>query len=578
MTTSALASDTHDVYEELKPLKKQIRLLTLHPPEAPEYRVTVSISTTSLSESHPPYEALSYVWGESTRGHTISLSGRPFPVTDNLFAALKQLRYPRSVRTIWIDALCINQENESERNSQVRLMEDIYTKCDKCWLWLGESAEGNGTHNAIQVLEDWASGRHLFSNANFNATYIRLAAELTSRPWFSRIWTVQESILPENITVQCGAHICSWDVFAKAAKNLEKHLTTCCISYNDTDIPEMSEVTKFVQAISTVERCRKLKLDILTCLNLYRNRHSTEAKDKIFGLLSLIVVEDQGLVEVDYGRKTEDTYAGLCEQHIKKTGSLEILKYVLGDAKLSKVGPALPSWVPDWTLDIAEPTWQQGRLDRYSLYKSCGSLGSEPKFIKSHEKYILRECGVRCGIVANIGIERGASYLKDEKVQQEMSERIPSGWSDSGLADLNREGREEKRFEFWSTILMDWVEGSDGNPRRAEKADYVEYQHVLEHVITGSAWPVGTDRIYYSLETATMFRKFFVTKDGHFGLGPPTMEKNDEIFVLRGSCCPLVLRSVNNNYKLIGDCFLNKFMDGEAMEEFESRSIIVSLE
>lgn len=87
------------------------------------------------------YEALSYVWGDSSITRTILLEGREFQVTTNLYSALRRLRYPDYTRIIWIDAICINQSNLEERSQQVLLMKNIYEGAEEVLMWMGDSEE-----------------------------------------------------------------------------------------------------------------------------------------------------------------------------------------------------------------------------------------------------------------------------------------------------------------------------------------------------------------------------------------------------------------------------------------------------
>lgn len=65
-------------------------------------------------------------------------NGHECTVTKNLGAALQKLRLPDGARKIWIDALCINQDDVLERNEQVRLMGEIYSRCSRVIVWLGQ--------------------------------------------------------------------------------------------------------------------------------------------------------------------------------------------------------------------------------------------------------------------------------------------------------------------------------------------------------------------------------------------------------------------------------------------------------
>jgi Heterokaryon incompatibility protein (HET) len=95
---------------------------------------------------HPPryryeYEALSYAWGDPTITTPVTIHGLPFEVTTNLESALRHLRSERNTRTLWIDAICIQQLNHQERDEQIRIMGLIYATALKVVIWLGPEAD-----------------------------------------------------------------------------------------------------------------------------------------------------------------------------------------------------------------------------------------------------------------------------------------------------------------------------------------------------------------------------------------------------------------------------------------------------
>lgn len=94
------------------------------------------IGTTSIS-SNTPYEALLYCWGDASITQNIEVEGYRFPVTTNLFAALNSLRLEDSPRILWIDAICIDQSNIAERETQVGLMRNIYQQAHRAVICLG---------------------------------------------------------------------------------------------------------------------------------------------------------------------------------------------------------------------------------------------------------------------------------------------------------------------------------------------------------------------------------------------------------------------------------------------------------
>ncbi|KAI0509646.1 heterokaryon incompatibility protein-domain-containing protein [Xylaria bambusicola] len=117
-----------------------IRVLTLAASDTFTDPIDVSLSTVNLM-SLPTYEALSYCWGNASDQGLIWCNGKPFPVTRNLESALRRLRQSRGNRLLWIDAICINQDDLAERAYQVNLMRHIYKNAERVLIWLGEDSE-----------------------------------------------------------------------------------------------------------------------------------------------------------------------------------------------------------------------------------------------------------------------------------------------------------------------------------------------------------------------------------------------------------------------------------------------------
>ena len=95
-----------------------------------------------VSRQHADYQALSYVWGSKNVKRSISLNNRILPVTFNLESALRHLREQLKNQpggaTLWVDALCINQADDSERTEQVQMMRSIYERCRCVIVYLGD--------------------------------------------------------------------------------------------------------------------------------------------------------------------------------------------------------------------------------------------------------------------------------------------------------------------------------------------------------------------------------------------------------------------------------------------------------
>lgn len=120
----------------------QIRLLHLKPATDSDTPIRCSFTTVSLADS-PCYEALSYVWGDSAHLNTVNLEGFGVAISSNLFQALCRLRRRDADRILWVDAVCINQDDIDERSRQVSLMGSIYQDAEGVVVFLGQEWDGH---------------------------------------------------------------------------------------------------------------------------------------------------------------------------------------------------------------------------------------------------------------------------------------------------------------------------------------------------------------------------------------------------------------------------------------------------
>jgi hypothetical protein len=155
---------TQQIYNNLDIKRHEIRLLELFPGSSEE-TVTATLSTVSLDASPPPrYEALSYVWGDPTIRREIQISSpgfaMSFTIGVSLEEALIRMRFPDRNRTLWVDAICINQEDIEERESQVSIMGRIYSESAQVLVWLG--LEEPSDEAALSLINAAAGGEEIF--------------------------------------------------------------------------------------------------------------------------------------------------------------------------------------------------------------------------------------------------------------------------------------------------------------------------------------------------------------------------------------------------------------------------------
>ncbi|PVH93757.1 HET-domain-containing protein, partial [Periconia macrospinosa] len=154
--------------------------------------IICDISVESLDDN-PFYEALSYVWGDDKITKDIIVRGVTISVTVNLFKFLSVLRSPTTDKLIWADAICIDQTNDKEKTHQIGLMTRIYRNCRKAHIWFDHftpdwEQEASHSHDYRMTYEMTAPISWLL--------VMDCVRWLLTRPWWTRVWTLQEAVLP----------------------------------------------------------------------------------------------------------------------------------------------------------------------------------------------------------------------------------------------------------------------------------------------------------------------------------------------------------------------------------------------
>lgn len=236
---------TNYSYASLDETKKEVRLLLLHGrskhDDWPLRTIRCSLIRVPVDEA-PPFEALSYVWGDITNVSMILLDKKPYPTASNLYTALMRLQKDED-RCPWVDALCINQADYKERSSQVAMMRSIYERALSVVVYLSEMIEG---HNiAMDFMESAGWNESLHWNPTINSYIICHGMDTSSQtlqghisaflsvPWASRLWTVQEYCVAQKVLFQCGHRIIHNDVVQACFNNYHIHRMTCCGEMQD---------------------------------------------------------------------------------------------------------------------------------------------------------------------------------------------------------------------------------------------------------------------------------------------------------------------------------------------------------
>ncbi|KAI8665237.1 HET domain-containing protein [Fusarium sp. Ph1] len=322
-----------------KPLAKdEIRLLEIQPGSYGP--ITVSISHASL-RNPPKYRALSYVWGDATRQRPVRCNNnQQVWVTENCYSALQRLRHFDKKVTFWIDAICINQRDTPERNSQVQIMATVYRKAQGITIYLGE--EDQESDLAMEALEKatflptCAIRAKCTDPAKSQDPDVVALRNLFARPWFKRVWVLQEVRNGKFPVIICGPKTLPWRVF----DNLTRFgfPRTFGLIPVPLDIRTVSRAEEKFDAEGLFRRLCKARV----CL-------ATDPRDKVFALLPLFSKVDGDGVKgflPDYSRSTKDTFVNLAKYLLR---SSEVGFSLLYATESYSSLEGLPSWVPDWS-------------------------------------------------------------------------------------------------------------------------------------------------------------------------------------------------------------------------------------
>ncbi|KAF6816925.1 ankyrin and het domain protein [Colletotrichum sojae] len=454
-------------------LPSETRVLTVQPGKF-EDEIQCSLSHIAIAAPEEPYEALSYCWskgvdrdpadngigpdteipwavyGRDDNGEEFSKSGtspwkdlvdHPYyhesyirlggkmpdaPITcdgvrlvvgGELFRALRRLRPEEGPPLrIWVDALCINQQDIAERNEHVKIMGRIYAGASGTRVWLGESTQFDylafDTLVAVsELLDDILIKRglpergasmqeiqwHFTNSPNPERLDWGLLSEMLNRAWFRRTWIIQEVANSKKIKVHIGGLSFSWDFFA----------AVICGIMNFKLQATISECKAF-KAVGIMEQLRServgnsmappAKIPFLDLLEELRDFQATLPSDKIYSILGLTEHRDE--LVVDYAQSPEKVFIDIAVKELR-TGSLDILAHCVDSSKPTLL--ALPSWVPDWT----RPGW------------------TEPLSIRGLQSAAAGDTKPELSIDLGAGILKIRGRLLDRIAAVEMKRQIP---------------------------------------------------------------------------------------------------------------------------------------------------------
>ncbi|KAF5591136.1 het-6-heterokaryon incompatibility [Fusarium pseudocircinatum] len=375
-----------------QPLKSdELRLLHVELGDTDLIRVALKTVKCRTSQR---FWALSYVWGARENPATIVLNDQPFSITRNLYNALYRYRrhvfdgYESDKAMLWVDAICINQNDQVEKSIQVPRMSEIYGQCERVLAWLGpvENDEESHVCKLAQMLEHFQfpadsvsqemsqderitafmkSGRSDETASNEVESVRKALRSIGHRPWFRRIWILQEAVLAKKQPILlCGAYELGYEIFFKTwvlmlNPSEDGQLLYSFMAENPVRFKAIELVYKnILQARSgitpgqdkgSVSREKQCALDIVKLLNETTELEATVAHDRLYALIGLLACDPLPLaLQPDYTQSFEELCYKFAMFILEQTQDIRVLN-------LGTVGnlPAVPSWTPDlrnsWT-------------------------------------------------------------------------------------------------------------------------------------------------------------------------------------------------------------------------------------
>lgn len=612
-------TDSMDVFRHQPLANGSIRLLQLLPCQSPEDEHTVPsdsgicdqcarciILHTPLEHS-PPYTAVSYAWGHVDAKHPILVNGQRFDINENLEAALRHLTPPDEALMLWIDFICINQKDDVEKSSQVELMREIYSRATSVLTWLGPLADDSDV--AMRWIRDFGAcacelgigttpekqlGRllravdsdeagsvptelrefardvrdQLSPKKPDNRHVVAALAKLFARPYWSRVWVVQEVANAKRLVFRCGKAVVSEDAMhhsLRLLRNSRKHL----LSESMTKDSQLKDALLTIASVQTQAPVTLLKIRrargpfrLIYLIRMTRNFLATDLRDKIFALFGL--ASDAGAMGLrpDYQMDETDVFVET-SMALLRHGHLDILSLCSFQGETAR----LPSWVHDPTLGVSRVALQQRTLLRgdgtcQSVLQPDFSAGKVDDSSDGSRLDVSRtsiSLDVMCvGQVTRVGSAWEAKaqgkwlqdlrHLSDPYGHWDQFAPREAVWYTSVAHQELRTGTNKP------SLSRELVQKIDDNLGRVE----------LDGLTSDVFASLGLWDYCSQIGSVARARRPLCIAGEYIGVGPEGAQPGDLVYVFRGFSVPFVLRrGSDDRLRLVGEAYVYGVMDGQ---------------
>ncbi|TFB01162.1 hypothetical protein CCMA1212_006981 [Trichoderma ghanense] len=481
-----------------------IRLVMLLPAVEAHADIVCRLCNSTLSRSDiDRYQALSY----------------------NLEAALRNLRHRNRPRVPWIDAICINQNDVMERNARMDL---IYERSERVIVWLGPESEDSSNPTITDT-------PYCTRYVDMSASSLASVGQLCSRPWFARIWCIQEFILGPHAVFQCGQYEMSWEDILAFSKLFEDLLSNASMI---VDIPTVDGLNTDLKIGQHHDKT------VLALLRGFKGWQSSDPRDFIFALYGLVPDgdRDKDILRPNHEPSVSELYTRVAMHFLHRYRDLTILSIATQPAKEVVTQDSwLPCWVPDWRQSqlfgvdfYYSPIAYNGRgsviISLDANFDASLGLKATPISLEDDEQVLclngitadtIEAVGdVHLGVQQSIGGPRAVIPARASLCGRPFAEPLFSTaeWKLSKVGPCPGAGVPLEEFE----------------PGRF--GEYMDGPSAVEDVkfLANLTLRPG----------AIVRRRFFRTSRGMFGLGPDTAGEGDSVVVLFGGRVPFIIRDL----------------------------------
>jgi Heterokaryon incompatibility protein (HET) len=527
-----------------KPLSssENIRLLKIHAGDLDE-RVATTIYQIQL-ETAPPYEAISYTWGSESGVEEITCGpdGYRIRITKNCESVLRRLQLPDEERLVWIDAICIDQTSIEERNAQVAIMGQIYKTASRVIIDIGETSANSALDCIIHCSDEWCS--------KFSPDAVE---ELYSRPWFKRVWVLQEAYMSKEAYVLCGTRFVPWSYFKPHKVWVDSKYV---LEQENWHMPIPFVVPHALTVGSHKTRTYTARKDLLPLLCKSRTCSATDPRDKVFALIPMLGALEAEELHADYAVPTVQVYTEIATWLLSAFG-LSFLPCVNGVTKLID----LPSWVPDWSLNFRE-VQMIGLGGVYYPLSAGGNIEAVAEVLLFNNN--TTELKVR-----------GIAVDTIRKLSKTIDIRSDNAALAEFVSDCGSYRTQDPSGPPKKPALRHWKARTDATRLHPPPWAASEYGIPLQYPDRETDNDLSDKMTFFCVG-----RQLMLTEHGYFGVVPEDAEVGDTVCCFLGAGVPYILREVGyccrgteKSFKLVGESYVYGLMEGEAFEGIDMSDI-----